>query len=83
MTDNEYHGSYKDYNLTAYERRKRNSQKIASVQFEPKSHPAPKSKVKEYYWKEKPQEPESIKKTVKPVWTPLDQAKEEALWDEE
>lgn len=71
--------------LSAYERRKINSQKIAQVQFEP-SHKSPEqaynyinkkheqfSRETEKVW-DKPKE--------KPVWSVTDQRKEEELWDE-
>ena len=52
--------------MTAYERRKENSKAIASVQFKPQY----------------PTEVAREKKKTKPVWTTIDQRKEEELWDE-
>lgn len=96
MIEKQFYGEHKKPQLTAYERRKINSQKIAQVQFEYKNPEGyPKSSSwndkeeikKEREWiKRKRQEmldeEKHIKKNVKPVWTPIDQKNEEELWDE-
>lgn len=97
MIEKQFYGEHKKPQLTAYERRKINSQKIAQVQF-PKEHPyTPESS---HTWSEKEwlkrkrleidKEREELKRSLhelkskktKETWTPLDQVKEEELWDE-
>lgn len=73
--------------LSAYERRKINSQKIAQVQFEPKYHQSPEQMNKAYEYAKRKHEQfekdtERIWKEPKTVWTPKDQVNEEELWDE-
>lgn len=69
--------------LSAYERRKINSQKIAQVQFEPKGSTPPQ------YLSHSPNqfEPKELRawkeKTSKEnIWSSKDQVNEEELWDE-
>ena len=76
--------------LSAYERRKINSQKIAQVQFEPKWHKSPEPSKEDYYkyaqkkHQQFEREMNSVtpKKSEKPIWTSVDQKIEEQLWDE-
>ena len=74
-----------DRKLSAYERRKINSQKIAQVQFEPKKY-SPEDYEHYQYVKKRheqfSQETEKAFKDRKPVWSVTDQRKEEELWDE-
>lgn len=89
MIEKEYYGSHKRPQLSAYERRKINTEKIAAVKFEPKYHTPSGYEVvdkiteKEQEWrKKKIKEVHQEKTNIKPVWTPLDQKNEEELWDE-
>lgn len=75
--------------LSAYERRKINSQKIAQVQFSPedysyeKKHKMHEYKQYEYERYEKhPKEKNVPKAKSTENWTVIDQVKEEQLWDE-
>ena len=81
--------------LTAYERRKSNSEKIAQFKFEPEYPRHPESKgnwnrKNEYdYIKRKHEQFQKEmdtampkKKPTKPVWTSVDQRLEDELWDE-
>lgn len=70
--------------LSAYERRKINSQKIAQFEFEPK-HPLPEGAEKHYSYIKKKYDQftkESDKVWKEPKWSPNDQTNEEELWDE-
>ena len=74
--------------LSAYERRKINSQKIAQFEYEPK-HPSPEGRDEHYQYIKKKydqfsKESEKVwdKPKEKPVWSVTDQRKEEELWDE-
>ena len=83
--------------MSAYERRKENSRIIAQLQFEPETPQGYKGKYEhfkkkkdeyEYVKRKHEQFQKEMDKTWqkkpedKPTWTVLDQAKEEALWDE-
>lgn len=87
MIEKYFYGEHKKPQLTAYERRKINSHKIAQVQFEPQ-HPKsePKNLYKDYMDKRHEEftakDIKGKEKPKKPVWTPLDQIKEDELWDE-
>lgn len=67
--------------LSAYERRKINSQKIAQVQFEPKGH-SPEQYMTHSPKQFKNKTEKEWKEHKKDVWTPTDQKQEEELWDE-
>lgn len=70
--------------LSAYERRKINSQKIAQVQFSPEDYSYEKNhKMHEYKQYDKhPKETNVPKAKSTENWTVIDQVKEEQLWDE-
>jgi hypothetical protein len=63
--------------MTAYERRKFNSKKIAEVQFTPETKPL----YEKYLDKKSIEYTKHINKK-KDTWTVLDQRKEDELWDE-
>ena len=69
--------------LSAYERRRINSQKIAQVQFEPKGHTTPQylSHSPEQF-KRETGKTWKAKTSNENVWTSKDQVTEEELWDE-
>lgn len=70
--------------LSAYERRKINSQKIAQVQFSPENYSYEKKhKMHEYkHYEKHPKEKNVPKAKSTENWTVIDQVKEEELWDE-
>ena len=69
--------------LSAYERRRINSQKIAQVQFEPKGSTPPQylSHSPEQF-KRETGKTWKAKTSNENVWTSKDQVNEEELWDE-